>query len=1533
MGACNIRIKLGKEDLVFTSDEALDSFLMGHASELDKLQSLYKIKDIQEFDKMFSLSEEQDIAVRKIDEITKIYKKIPKTSFKIQKEVLGEKAILEDLYEYEYADKIDNSISVSKYVETMGNKHNIDKPIVTGTNKEYEGFFKGRLRAQGISEEEINNAWKREEYKARLSAQTGDDIHYILETKFRQINDPSLAIDLSKLHVLTEEDYKKYDTLLTGIVENIKARFPGAQFYPEFEIVSDKLCSSITSQLSLKGINANTINGRIDLLVIDKDGIAHVFDWKTSSKHIGSWKETNNKILAEYNWWTSAKKLKAFAQSGSYGAMLEQYGLEVGTIEIVPLFVEFVKDEDGNPITKVLNLELDHVVDDSGTCLPYTLQQMRNAEYTFSVTKPIEIKELKKVGEILTHLFPGTNIGEEQVKHFKANIDYYKNDPMFVKSVRSGTAKYKEGYRYVFYQNDLPDKGAIYAKTSEELDQKLVEYVKKLDDFLSTQMVNFAKDLSKVLFNQGESKDLIKSWLSSFTERQAAYLENQFRKYYKNGWQLTINEELNNNGIFIFKRNNQIDIVTFANQDIHRIFEIRNKNGKATHTVLGAKKLDSDIGSDNINTLNSQYGNLVLMKIAALISSNPDLIADAKINTVKVINPWHCSEVTAHSQSAFIWNWNRLVALNPELGLHMLNENQFFDDIDVCMHEAAEAMLSEDLPGFIDAVTADKSQQYRDQKYIEDLMRRIKSNYQLQYKDINTRAGYAYYQLQLALLHLYSVHAYDEQDRGKYFNNGIFPTGTYITNPSQSLSVNAREANILFGGYKELYTSVFNEIANPFVKLCDEVYKEWGFNEAFDKPKDLWKNFFEQDSEGNVLPEMILKRPQNPIFEGKPKSQEFVRFFANNLAKFKYRNLFGETLSRKMDSDEYWQVPLVTGNTAEYIAKSFKDGGVAGIAKSFWQKIKDTGAELEAYYSGKKEWEETFTRAIKDNEVVYNKYLDLNQQQRAELLNDSSRAWSLDLRNVFLQSIAQAAISEASIQYGPIFTSFLAALNYAMQIGGLKIPELYGYLEDYVTNKVFMRDIKSDSLKSLSHIVSTAKKMTSMVTLGLSTKNLGKEMITQMYISATRAATGQIPDINTEDFVKAFMYVTKEAPASLNKQNFMSFLNQRYAMSGYSYTEMGDYLRRTRLGIQNVESGDVFIGTKIPDDYYRLTILIAKMMNDGCFEAYVADGGTWKYDMKKDKRFSKFLSNDKSDPKEWLKQKVLFESYLDQWAKVYPDREWNLNSVLPDAYPPKEKAAIRDRANNLYGYFDQEDKSLMCATFLGSAFMQYKTWLSAKLNQHIKSPGFVNIWQRHQVTDENGNKLYIVAASEEELNQGYDPIRYVIESDPNLDRYIQEDRALPWIIEEGTFQQGMVQATGAFLADILTWDMESFRRHWEDPITRGQLINGLFDTLGMLLFAGLVQLVFGEDVVNNREQQNWVTQWTYGVLMGFAQDGPIHQVLGSTVSDLNPPSLIALQRWAQTANSVLAGNKSLAQGMVETFGATRELRGYFYAMT
>jgi len=42
---------------------------------------------------------------------------------------------------------------------------------------------------------------------------------------------------------------------------------------------------------------------------------------------------------------------------------------------------------------------------------------------------------------------------------------------------------------------------------------------------------------------------------------------------------------------------------------------------------------------------------------------------------------------------------------------------------------------------------------------------------------------------------------------------------------------------------------------------------------------------------------------------------------------------------------------------------------------------------------------------------------------------------------------------------------------------------------------------------------------------------------------------------------------------------------------------------------------------------------------------------------------------------------------------------------------------------------------------LGGMFMQYKTWLAAKINMHMKSPGFENQMHSYIMKTEDGEEL------------------------------------------------------------------------------------------------------------------------------------------------------------------------------------------------
>jgi hypothetical protein len=308
---CNIEVKLGKNTAIFDSDMELDKFLESQAPKL--LESWYKIKDVNQLVKIFSFADDHDSAIAAIDEITKKYRKIPKTTLRHNRQKikdilsdsdlrLGSAGIFDNIEDYIEVDKLSDSISVTNLVESVGNKYDLHKPTVTGVNSKYEIMFKDKKRTEftkdilgnetrELTVEEkrkverlVQDAWMLEDAKGKRAALIGEDIHYVLECLF---NDED--VDTSKFSTLTPDQYELYKSNIYSIYHGIKSRFSDkAKFYTEFNIVSNDLPHAITKALDIAGHKGvKRVSGRIDLLVIDENGKAHIFDWKTSAKHVG----------------------------------------------------------------------------------------------------------------------------------------------------------------------------------------------------------------------------------------------------------------------------------------------------------------------------------------------------------------------------------------------------------------------------------------------------------------------------------------------------------------------------------------------------------------------------------------------------------------------------------------------------------------------------------------------------------------------------------------------------------------------------------------------------------------------------------------------------------------------------------------------------------------------------------------------------------------------------------------------------------------------------------------------------------------------------------------------------------------------------------------------------------------------------------------------------------------------------------------------------------------------------------------------
>ena len=138
---------------------------------------------------------------------------------------------------------------------------------------------------------------------------------------------------------------------------------------------------------------------------------------------------------------------------------------------------------------------------------------------------------------------------------------------------------------------------------------------------------------------------------------------------------------------------------------------------------------------------------------------------------------------------------------------------------------------------------------------------------------------------------------------------------------------------------------------------------------------------------------------------------------------------------------------------------------------------------------------------------------------------------------------------------------------------------------------------------------------------------------------------------------------------------------------------------------------------------HRMSLLVAKMKHDGCWEAHSLDeNGQLVYDFKKDKRFEHFINGETSH-KDYTKEKSLYltmiQDFNDAGFRKADGSMLNGEEMdaLPQAYTRQEGQSIKNYADLLYGHYDDESRSLLCDTFFGAFFLQYKTYLTAKLEQ------------------------------------------------------------------------------------------------------------------------------------------------------------------------------------------------------------------------
>ena len=1335
-------------------------------------------------------------------------------------------------------------------------------------------------------------------------SETGTEVHKIYELVF---NGEPCEYNVKQNKWLDQTKFNQIKFEAEDLKKKLLEKHgKNAKFYTEFGIISKELNSDILNQMSPK---YDSINGKIDLLVIDDFGKAHIYDFKVSRKEVGSWVEQQNSRIKANDWWHSTKKRAAALQLSFYTKILQQYGIDVISTSIIPIKTDYTYNDTTH---KIGIKSLDGVTQQEAIAVPDVLSGKYSsmAKEVFPTNFSATGAQIASWAEAFNKLFPAQSVKKYQ-ENLGRDVEYYRNNTDYTRTLLPSDPMYAKGKRFSFREKGIK-KGLVYAETEEKLNDIIQEYITALSSKRSDACVEYANRIKSVMRGDMTLDTLVE--MAPIDSRP--WVKSQFKRYFDEHWMFNEDDVLNANGIFIFEKGGVCELTMLSNNPLTNVINL----GLGT-SILG--KNTKDMNVDKTKIFESSYGHIGLMEMLVYISQNQDKFKDIKIQQVRVINPDTTQEITALN-SQLIRNYNQLKIKNPDVDLNDLNSNIFVEDVTALVEGAKSRMMSID-PDILNNVKLNDTDPI--EKYIDNCIEAMRSEYGNLYRlgrndiDMSDPKWQAFTYLNLAKNFLHGTETHNEVNKGRYREKGKGITGTMISSLQYSPSANLRELGKIIDNFSSDVSKACYADGYKMQGLFKKVYKAHG------NGTDAFKNWFQRNPDGSLNERLLLMDPESLDFDGQPADKEALRELLEILNKLRFGEVNDADRAAYKASGQWYELPLTE---ATGIAQTRKLGIVTAV-KNKWQQFTTLTKDVFA------EDEEQVLRDNVSRTKLYNKF-ELTGKARTDKIADHGIGFfDLNVERVFNQALVAYNKSKISKEYLPRISGLRLALMYESSYGNQKLDDIIKTFDEAVKSKIYGESIIPPEWQGIYKWISFIRKGFTRLALSLNFTSFFRETLQGIYNGAARAGVKMLPGVDEKHYIKALEYVIKESPKNVDGVSMLQQLNMLYKMANQSMGSIAQNRRVNWLNIKNWNEDTLFLTATAPDFLHRVSILVAKMMGDGCWEAHSIDSeGRLVYNFKKDGRFQHYL-NGETTHKDYLKEKSLYQAMLEKFkAEGYRKEdgsELKEGDDLPQAYTQTEAATIKNFGDLLYGHYDEESKSLFCDTFIGAFVMQYKTFLTSKLEQWVMSEGTHNTdLLKQQFDPETGEELYQVITYDE----NGDPHRKIKRKSEVTEQEFKDDNARLYYDYEGIPMNGLLWESAHFAKALLTFDQEKINEIWNNPVERGYLLLALHDQFIMALLAILVTFITGEfadvdkplDASKVRAAVKTMgpgEQLAYNVIWGSLQDSQFHNIIGNFAQ--SPPLYNQVTRFGMSSWQVITGKHSVPYLFTNNIGAIRNFQG------
>lgn len=540
-----------------------------------------------------------------------------------------------------------------------------------------------------------------------------------------------------------------------------------------------------------------------------------------------------------------------------------------------------------------------------------------------------------------------------------------------------------------------------------------------------------------------------------------------------------------------------------------------------------------------------------------------------------------------------------------------------------------------------------------------------------------------------------------------------------------------------YGGFADQFVGNHRKIFKDlWVHEGDKISNKWSVK----NPYDLNVPMLEEDRQ--YLKE-ILFHIQRQLLEIPAEIANKIDFSTLESIKKTSTGVIGEKILKAIHTNDYFRMPLIRST---YINRN---KGLLSLDTERWvnsfRNFFNEARDIIDPGDLKPDQRRKIDEVMQEYYQMYDIYGDQSVEFIANSVDrDGPNNWEIDLDTI-AHEVIQAKVKKKYINNVlPVINSYIWWVKYSGGIQNRDVTKVIEAIKKRIDISFFDKSAVDREFEDVITVASSLKKATTVGMLAFRPVFLFKEGIIGLYKGISIAATKYFgkDQFTVQDYMRAMKELTVIDNKFSTIFNKIDILNETYGFANMDINSYSKKIRTNRRGLMMGLSPYMYMSNTLPDYYNRLSLFLAKMINDGSYDAHIMqEDGTLKYYPDKDKRFSYYLANRhrytnqvvgaknkyipaKNDEKYNFQRNhyLLVMEEMNKSRRLVGDAELVEEDFLPLAYSEKERNSYKTFTDTVYGYYDKESAPSWHYAWYGIVFLQFMQFWPGKMSVWFSNP-------------------------------------------------------------------------------------------------------------------------------------------------------------------------------------------------------------------